>query len=592
MASGIINGTTSNRYIDSKIEWSSTPINANNKSEVTASLYYRRNNTYTGTPTSGTGTFGITIDGQSGSTTFSLTIPNSGAWVKAVTVKKTVSHNNDGKKSITISASGSIPVASLSSTTCSGTAVLDNIPRQVTLTSAPNFTDEENPTINYSNLAGNNVTSLDACISFDSSKDDIKYRAISKTGTSYTFNLTEEERKVLRSATTGKTRNVVFFVRTVLGGVTYYSTLTKTLSIVNGNPTFTSNQIAYADTSAVKDITENPLQIVQDQSNLSVTFTDAIANKEATISKYDITVNDITKTVTKGGTVDFGKIHTSSNTEISITVTDSRGFTTTATKEVIILDWAKPIFTAKLERLNNYEDETYLTVDASISSVNGKNTMRIWYEYAERDGIYSQQIEIANNTKTTLTLDRNKAYDFNIVVEDAFDYSQNQYVLDKGKFPLFIDTKKNAVGINDFPAEGEALRVSGGISNFVDGVKISGNVMPDFVVEQGTSGIWIYRKWASGIAECWGKSEEIEVDVTTQWGTLYSYDNAFQKQAYPFEFITQPVVVVRPTNTSGNFWLFTGNEGTNKETPAISIVRPTSYKVKGIVHYFAIGRWK
>lgn len=29
--------------------------------------------------------------------------------------------------------------------------------------------------------------------------------------------------------------------------------------------------------------------------------------------------------------------------------------------------------------------------------------------------------------------------------------------------------------------------------------------LDDWVVEQGTSGIWTYRKWNSGIAECWGK---------------------------------------------------------------------------------------
>lgn len=32
---------------------------------------------------------------------------------------------------------------------------------------------------------------------------------------------------------------------------------------------------------------------------------------------------------------------------------------------------------------------------------------------------------------------------------------------------------------------------------------ISGGGSADFIVEQGTSGIWTYRKWASGIAECW-----------------------------------------------------------------------------------------
>ena len=26
----------------------------------------------------------------------------------------------------------------------------------------------------------------------------------------------------------------------------------------------------------------------------------------------------------------------------------------------------------------------------------------------------------------------------------------------------------------------------------------------DYIVEQGTDGIWTYRKWNSGIAECWG----------------------------------------------------------------------------------------
>ena len=25
-----------------------------------------------------------------------------------------------------------------------------------------------------------------------------------------------------------------------------------------------------------------------------------------------------------------------------------------------------------------------------------------------------------------------------------------------------------------------------------------------FIVEEGTSGIWTYRKWSDGVAECWG----------------------------------------------------------------------------------------
>ena len=472
MASATINGTTSNQYIDSKIEWTSKPTTSTNSSVVTAKLYYKRNNT--GYTTSGTGTFTINIGGKKTSKTHSITITGSG-WTLAVEGTATINHDSDGSKQITISASGSISSSTLTSTNCSGTATLDKIPRQATITSAPNFTDEENPIIKYSNSAGNSVTTLQACISVDGSKDDVAYRDIPKTGTSYTFKLTDAERKVLRSATkNSKSRTVSFYVRTTIGSNTYHSSVAKTLSIVNANPTFTASQISYADTSAVKDITGNPLHIVQNQSNLSVTFTDATAKKEASISKYAITVNGVTKNATVGGTVTFGKINTSSNTEISITVTDSRGNTTTAKKTATILAWALPTFTASLERLNNYEDETYLTVDASISSVNNKNTMAISYRLKESGGSYGSAGTIQNQTQYTLQLDKNKAYIFAITVADAFDSTTNEFALSKGKFPLFIDTQKNAVGINDFPAEGEALCVAEGVARFDDGIVLLG----------------------------------------------------------------------------------------------------------------------
>lgn len=43
------------------------------------------------------------------------------------------------------------------------------------------------------------------------------------------------------------------------------------------------------------------------------------------------------------------------------------------------------------------------------------------------------------------------------------------------------------------------------LSLFKDGsIQINENTLADYVVAQGTSGIWTYRKWNSGIAECWG----------------------------------------------------------------------------------------
>ena len=42
----------------------------------------------------------------------------------------------------------------------------------------------------------------------------------------------------------------------------------------------------------------------------------------------------------------------------------------------------------------------------------------------------------------------------------------------------------------------------------------------DYVLEQGTSGIWTYRKWASGVAECWAKITQTVTPGGAWAGTL------------------------------------------------------------------------
>ena len=51
----------------------------------------------------------------------------------------------------------------------------------------------------------------------------------------------------------------------------------------------------------------------------------------------------------------------------------------------------------------------------------------------------------------------------------------------------------------------------------------------DYVVAQGTSGIWTYRKWNSGIAECWGNSTiSYQIDCTTQRANAVYTDDTFK----------------------------------------------------------------
>jgi hypothetical protein len=137
-----------------------------------------------------------------------------------------------------------------------------------------------------------------------------------------------------------------------------------------------------------------------------------------------------------------------------------------------------------LERLNNYEDETYLTVDGSVASVNSKNTMSIDYRYKVSGGTYGSWVHINDRQKYTLSLDKNNAYVFNVVVTDAFgSIFTNEYVLNKGMFPLFIDIEKNSVGVNCFPVNEMSLEVNGfdisTIKEFKKKVKLNANTWTD-----------------------------------------------------------------------------------------------------------------
>ena len=372
-------------------------------------------------------------------------------------------HDGAGNKSFSASAEAGIYYVAVN---CrgSGSWSLPSIPRQANITSAPDFNDEANPTINYSNPAGNNVSSLQACISLTGATDDIKYRDISKTGSSYTFNLTTAERNVLRNAcTTSNSRKVQFFIKTVIGGNTFHSNIEKTLSIINGNPTFTSSNISYKDNNSVTTaVTENNQYLVQNLSLLLVTITSATALKGASISKYESTINGVKKTITSAGNIDYGVINSGSNLTLSVKVTDSRGNTTTATKTVTFLAWSLPTALISLKRKNNYENETYLKVDGSISSVNSKNTMTIQYQYKKTtETSYSSLVTLSDNVQVTMTKDKESAWDFKKIIKDKFGTTTYNTVLPKGRFILFVDTKKLSVGVNCFPTKTESLEVNG-----------------------------------------------------------------------------------------------------------------------------------
>ena len=112
----------------------------------------------------------------------------------------------------------------------------------------------------------------------------------------------------------------------------------------------------------------------------------------------------------------------------------------------------------------------------------------------------------------------------------------------------------------------------------------------DYVVEQGTSGIWTYRKWSSGKAELWG----------TWSGNLTHYAQVFGGYAFYTDAIPYPngFFLEKPnaqyTGTIGSGFCLTGTILANSTKDHITCYGVgTSNGTQACIFYiYATGEWK
>ena len=120
---------------------------------------------------------------------------------------------------------------------------------------------------------------------------------------------------------------------------------------------------------------------------------------------------------------------------------------------------------------------------------------------------------------------------------------------------------------------------------------IGGTKLADFVVEQGTSGSWYYRKWNSGRAECWGNIG-ITTAITSSIGSMYYA--AVENIAFPSGlFLNKPLVFANATSTAVLTVAIRGST-TTKSVFGINLIYPVSYptSITWEVAVEAKGTWK
>lgn len=455
---------TSNQYIKYDIHVDETAVdNANNTSTVRVYVLAWRTNNYT---TDDAGTCYVSINGTNYSQSWSYGQKPISYNSDTVMFDKTVTipHDPDGKKTIYVSAY--FQHNRFSSNSQGFNVPLTEIPRAATLIAAQDFQDTGNPQITYNNPAGSLVTSLQACISLDGSTASVPYRDISVDGTTYTFNLTNAERSTLRNATpNSNTLTVYFIVKTVLSGQTFTSSLSKVMTIVDANPTV--SPVSYQDTNpTTMAIMGDVTKIIQNNSTLSFLFGTIRSYKGASLASCSATINGVTVSQALSGTrqdmviLSYGTINSAYDLDATVEVTDTRGNKVSHTHHITMVSWDLPTAEIRLQRKDNYYDETYLWVRSTISSLDGNNSVTIQYQYKEVDEAnYGPLTTISDSVTTTIQLNNTKAYDFRIIVSDLLGSTTYNLVQQQGLPILFIDRLIRAVSIGTIPVEGNALTV-------------------------------------------------------------------------------------------------------------------------------------
>lgn len=600
-----INGETGKNGFKLRLDYEVTKQStADNKSTVHMVLYLYANTTGSYNQD---GDAYWSINGKKTYYTFSYTSP---AWYVLGERTEEISHNNDGTKTVTLSGvwcsaiSGGWAPYSLS---VSGEVTLPTIPRATT-PGIGGVTMGETAHISLPRASSGFTHTLRYV--FGGAAETIA----SGVTTGYDWLVPESLAAQIPDAASGKgTLTCETYSGSTLIGM---KSVTFTVSVPGSmKPAVLSGWAAVTyDNSGTA--AENMAAWVQGYSKAKAAFdgSKVTCRQGAGVSKFSITY--LGKT-TEGNPCRTETISTTGAT-VRCTVTDSRGLTAWEDFNIALLEYAPPALVgADLFRSDGEgtaaDGGAHIAGVAQVrySELGGLNSVTLkgyWkgvgggYGAGETltvgtVGLVTGDVEISPDRSyvallvLTDSLGNTARYEENIPTEKvAFHLKEGgkgaafgKAAETEGVLELAEDWHLKLTGATDLNAAAEKIAVldPGGVVRYRTKAELQGDLAADYIVSQGTSGIWTYRKWASGVAECWLESE---LTLTGSTPVANMNDSAYLSYVdvdLPFTFKTQPRAVANGVLGTGtgfvNVWCRNGyNEITvyvtgNQNNAAITI---------------------
>ena len=422
-----------------KVVYSYTQNVSKNQSTVTMTLYVKRDaygpswNTHCDAYIQLDGSKVMTYDG-------SFNIGTS--WVKiGSTVSKTVTHNADGTK--TISLKGFFDSLGLTSKlddlTVSGNVTLKTIPRASSISSISGSTIGSPVTVNISREVSSFTHKV--YYSFGETKD---YLLGSSVGTSLTFTPSMNDCKYIPNSTKGTAaiRVDTYNGSTKIGSTRKNFTLNVPASVV---PTFSKIEF----TPAASDVPADWGIYVRTKSKVIVRITGAAGTYGSTIKSYSISGGGYSGTASSLTT---GFLNAAGTVTFTAKITDSRGRTATKTASITVTDYTPPVLSSvagfRCDSAGTEQDDgnfISLTANFSGSVLDGKNPVTGEYRYKAEGGDWSGFSPLVSGEPAVFAATGDATFMVQVQVSDAFTTISQNIVVNSIRF--IMDFKAGGNGI-------------------------------------------------------------------------------------------------------------------------------------------------
>lgn len=238
--------------------------------------------------------------------------------------------------------------------------------------------------------------------------------------------------------------------------------------------------LTYADNSAAAAITGDSSQIVQNISTPLFTASGLAAVNGASLATCGISVNGATYSATPSATTNIqaGTVNAAANIIATLTLTDSRGLTSTATVEVQMVPWSNPTGIISVQRQQNFYTATDVKVDADFTQIGSSAvTITLTGDAVPIPGKTTPAqvtATIPDNVTTVVNFDNEFEWNITITLVDSFGGTTTYTGIHIGRgIPInFVDRILRSYAVNGFPTHENSIEVFDG-SFYKDGADIA-----------------------------------------------------------------------------------------------------------------------